>query len=279
MDGIDLETALQKSVVSNHIESEIINTTYNLISKEDEIIFKNILEKKKVLKFSEYLKQFQTNLYNLVVITTNYDLLIEYACEVINLNYSDSFYGKIISKFSPQDSEKEMLEAVVRGKNPKNIYKKYVKIFKPHGSINWKIIDGNILKIKNSEMGIPCIITPGSNKYEKGYRIPFDYHIGQMGQEIDKAKRIIFIGYGFNDNHLETHLNSTINIAKPKLIFTKSLTENAKKIIKNAPNTIALESNDEPEKNGTKIYINDEIVYINGKELWDISVLIKELFK
>ena len=180
-------------------------------------------------------------MYNLVVITTNYDLLIEYACEIKGLVYSDSYYGKIISKYSPENAEKEMLKGIKIGKKPMNHYKTHIKIYKPHGSINWKLIDGKLNKINHVNCGTPCIITPGSNKYEKGYEEPFDYHIRKMGQEMDNAKRLIFIGYGFNDNHLETHLNKPENISKPKLIVTRTLYGNAKKIVDNSPNTIAIE--------------------------------------
>ena len=218
-------------------------------------------------------------MYNLVVITTNYDLLIEYACEIKGLVYSDSYYGKIISKYSPENAEKEMLKGIKIGKKPMNHYKTHIKIYKPHGSINWKLINGKLNKINHVNCGTPCIITPGSNKYEKGYEEPFDYHIGKMGQEMDNAKRLIFIGYGFNDNHLETHLNKPENISKPKLIITRTLYGNAKKIVDNSPNTIAIEEMKINDKScGTRIYFEKQIYEIKDKKMWDIAELIKEVF-
>lgn len=277
--GTDLESTLQQNKATNNIEKAIIESAYELISSEDISVFKEIIEKSRILRFSEYLSCFNVDLYNLVVITTNYDLLIEYACEIKGLVYSDSYYGKIISKYSPENAEKEMLKGIKRGKKPINHYKPHIKIYKPHGSINWKLINGKLNKINHVNCGIPCIITPGSNKYEKGYEEPFDYHIGKMGQEIDTAKRLIFIGYGFNDNHLETHLNKSENISKPKLIVTRTLYGNAKKIVDNSPNTIAIEEmkiND--ESCGTRIYFGKQIYEIKDKKIWDIAELIKEVF-
>lgn len=277
--GTDLESTLQQNKATKNIERAIIESAYELISREDISIFKEIIEKSRKLRFSEYLLCFNVDLYNLVVITTNYDLLIEYACEIKGLVYSDSYYGKIISKYSPENAEKEMLKGIKRDKKPMNHYKPHIKIYKPHGSINWKLINGKLNKINHVNCGIPCIITPGSNKYEKGYEEPFDYHIGKMGQEIDNAKRLIFIGYGFNDNHLETHLNKPENISKPKLIVTRTLYGNAKKIVDNSPNTIAIEEMKINDKScGTRIYFEKQIYEIKDKKIWDIAELIKEVF-
>lgn len=277
--GTDLESTLQQNKATNNIERAILESAYELISSEDISIFKEIIEKSRKLRFSEYLSCFNVDLYNLVVITTNYDLLIEYACEIKGFVYSDSYYGKIISKYSPENAEKEMLKGIKSGKKPMNHYKPHIKIYKPHGSINWKLINGKLNKINHVNCGIPCIITPGSNKYEKGYEEPFDYHIGKMGQEIDNAKRLIFIGYGFNDNHLETHLSKPENISKPKLIVTRTLYGNAKKIVDNSPNTIAIEEMKINDKScGTRIYFEKQIYEIKDKKIWDIAELIKEVF-
>lgn len=277
--GTDLESTLQQNKVTSNIEKAIVESAYELISCEDISIFTEIIEKGKTLKFSEYLSCFNIDLYNLVVITTNYDLLIEYACEIRGCDYSDSYYGKIISQYSPENAEKEMIKGIQRGKIPRNFYKPHIKIYKPHGSINWKLVHGNLKKINHVNCGIPCIIIPGSNKYEKGYEVPFDYHIGKMSQEIDNAKRLIFIGYGFNDSHLETHLNKPENISKPKLIVTRTLYDNAKKIVENSPNTIAIEEMKINNKTcGTKIYFEKQIHEIKDKKMWDIAELIKEVF-
>ncbi|WP_176555922.1 hypothetical protein [Bacillus cereus] len=48
------------------------------------------------------------------------------------------------------------------------------------------------------------IITPGANKYRNGYDTPFDIHRVKANSAIDTASKFIIIGYGFNDEHLET---------------------------------------------------------------------------
>ena len=274
-EGLDLESVLQKNIVTDEIEKAVVNSVYNLISSENLNIFTQIVEDGRRLKFSDYLDCFNIDLYNLVVITTNYDLLIEYACEIAGVEYTDSYHGKIISKFAPELAEREMIKGVRRGKSAINEYKRHIKLYKPHGSINWKILKGNLYRINNHNCGVPCIITPGSKKYEKGYEVPFDYHISKMGQEIDNSKRLIFIGYGFNDSHLETHLIKTNNTSKPQLILTRTLSDRARQIVKNNTNAIAIESNG---SSGSKIYIEQECYEVHDKMLWDISELIKEVF-
>ena len=108
--GADLESTLQQNKATNNIEKAIIESAYELIFSEDISIFKEIIEKSRTLRFSEYLSCFNVDLYNLVVITTNYDLLIEYACEIKGLVYSDSYYGKSFLNIHPKTLKKKCLK-------------------------------------------------------------------------------------------------------------------------------------------------------------------------
>lgn len=49
----------------------------------------------------------------------------------------------------------------------------------------------------------------------QGYESPFDHHRSRANQEIDRAGRFLVLGYGFNDDHLETHLSPSIKGGKP----------------------------------------------------------------
>src|SRR5690606_14272540 len=89
-------------------------------------------------------------------------------------------------------------------------YRDRVKLFKPHGSFDWFLGDSSPIRYCG-ELALPRhIITPGSNKFRNGYESPFDKHRERANESIDHASRFLIIGYGFNDDHLETHL-------KPKL--------------------------------------------------------------
>ena len=276
--GIDLETALQQETPCENIEKAILDVTYNLITDADNRIFHDVILKDKSLRFTKYLSRFNLSLYNKVVITTNYDLLIEYACELGDVFYTDTYAGKIVAEFSPEKARSEMIKEVQRGRKSYNTYYNYVELYKPHGSINWKNVDNHNYRINHKTCGVPCLITPGSNKYLKGYASPFDYHINKMGENIDNSKKIVFIGYGFNDNHLETHLNNACNLNKPMLIITRTLSENGKSFLKKNSNTMALEYYQEGDEKGTVIHWQGGSMRIKDIALWDLGFLIGEIF-
>lgn len=275
--GKDLESALKENRPTAKIEKSIVERTYKLISGKDEEIFKRVVEDNRVLQFSKYLSKFRIDTYDLVVVTTNYDLLIEYACESGGVDYIDSFCGNVLSRYCAESEKAKqgVLCVSTEGRKQKRwTPKKHVKLYKPHGSINWKRIRGSLFRINHVDYGEACIITPGPSKYKNGYEQPYEYHIKRMGEEIDKAMRLVFIGYGFNDDHLETHIWSDENKGKRKLIVTKALSDQAKDVVDKLPNTIAME---EWGPNGTKVYVGGEQYVISDVNLWEIGKLVEEV--
>ena len=68
-------------------------------------------------------------------------------------------------------------------------------------------------------------------------------------------------------------------MCKPKLIVTRTLSENAKNVIVNYSNTMAIEAKIIDGKIcGTKVYSGEEIYELDDINLWDISELIREVF-
>ena len=60
--GQDLETALQQNPVTDDVENAIMECTYKFISDKDKSIFLEIIEKGRVLRFSDFLSYFNLNL-------------------------------------------------------------------------------------------------------------------------------------------------------------------------------------------------------------------------
>ena len=150
-----------------------------------------------------------------------------------------------------------------------------VTVLKPHGCLSWHLINGIPYSIPNCSVEDSLIITPGLNKYREGYSVPFDTHRAKANEEIDKAQRYIIIGYGFGDDHLETHLMQQLRAGKPSLIFTHSLSANAEKIVKECSGITAfcrVNSNDTRVLNGKGESI------MSGVNLWDLHEMIKEVF-
>lgn len=119
-------------------------------------------------------------------------------------------------------------------------YRPRANIFKPHGSLDWYHRDGKPVRY-SGDLDLPrLIITPGLNKFRNGYESPFDRHRERANSAIDRASRFLVIGYGFNDDHLETHRTPRIRSGVPTLLLTYGLSDNAVKLVNECHNVIAI---------------------------------------
>ncbi len=275
--GVGLEQALHNTKPNSAVEECIRKTTAVYIGEAEKCLFEEIVRKGKQLRFSEYLQQFNIRNQGVAVITTNYDRLIEYACEVNDIMADTLFVGKYMSRFKPDKSKYASCVGVQRkqGKGQKLLYSPMVTVLKPHGCLSWHLINGVPYSITNCSVEDSLIITPGLNKYREGYSVPFDIHRAKANEEIDRAQRYIIIGYGFGDDHLETHLMQQLRAGKPTLIFTHSLSANAEKIVKECRGITAfchVNSDD------TRVLTIDGESILSGVNLWDLHEMIKEVF-
>ena len=203
--GVGLEQALHNTKPNSTVEECIRKVTAIYIGEAEKCLFEDVVRKGKQLRFSEYLQQFNIRNQSMAVITTNYDRLIEYACEVNDIMSDTLFVGRYISRFKPDESKYASCIGVHRkpGKRQKLLHAPMVTVLKPHGCLSWHLINGIPYSIPNCSVEDSLIITPGLNKYREGYSVPFDIHRAKANEEIDKAQRYIIIGYGFGDEHLK----------------------------------------------------------------------------
>lgn len=275
--GVGLEQALHNTKPCTNVEECIRKITAVYIGEAEKSLFEDIVRKGKQLRFSEYLQRFNIRNQGMTVITTNYDRLIEYACEVNDIMVDTLFVGKYISRFKPDKSKYASCIGVQRktGKGQKLLHSPMITVLKPHGCLSWHLINGVPYSMPNCSVEDSLIITPGLNKYREGYSVPFDTHRAKANEEIDKAQRYIIIGYGFGDDHLETHLMQQLRVGKPALIFTHSLSANAETIVRECSGITAfchVNSNDTRVLNAT-----GETILL-GVNLWDLHEMIKEVF-
>lgn len=276
---IGLEEALHKTQPNEHVEACIRKVTASYIGDAEKKVLTDIIENGKELRFSEYLKRFNIRNDGITVITTNYDRLIEYACEINRIIADTLFVGKYIARYDPQKSKYSACigQQKRHGKRAKLKYSSRVMVLKPHGCLSWHLLNDEPYSIPNCSVEDSLIITPGSNKYREGYSVPFDTHRSMANSEIDKAQRYIIIGYGFGDDHLETHLIKELRDGKPALIFTHSLSKKAENLIKQCKHITAFCYAD---CNGTKILSSEmeKPLELDGINLWDLHEMIKEVF-
>ena len=269
-DKVGLEKALQNSTVSQHIEKNIRRITAKLIGDAETKILTEVYYRNRTLKFSEYINRFNVNNSSFTVVTTNYDRLIECACELNGIEVNNLFEGAFFAQLTPEQGR----YAVRRNATKRS---KEILVLKPHGCLSWYMKDGQPICVKIGLLPVDdcLIITPGTNKYEEGYSLPFERHRNKANEEIDRASRFIIIGYGFNDHHLENHLRQQLKAGKPALILAMTLSDNAREVARTCSNVIAIEQGD---TNGSTIITKSEEFNFDSINLWDIEEMIKEVF-
>jgi len=275
--GVGLEEALHKTKPNKYVEECIRKNTAIYIENADKKVFEDIVRNGNILRFSDYLQRFNLRNQSMTVITTNYDRLIEYACEKNNLMVDTLFVGKYLLRYEPDKSKYSSCIGIQRknGKNQKMLFSPLVTVLKPHGCLSWHLINNVPYSIPNFSAEDSLIITPGLNKYREGYSVPFDIHRAKANEEIDRAQRYIIIGYGFGDDHLETHLMQQLRLGKPALILTYELSRKAEEIVKECSNITAFQH---VNTNDTRMLKSNEETILSGINLWDVREMIKEVF-
>lgn len=274
--GIGLEEALHNTKPSSNIEERIRAITAGFVGKAEANVLLKIVRDKKTLRFTYYLRHFNIRNNGMTVVTTNYDRLIEYACECMNLRVDTLYVGRFLAHFEPEQSRYSFCQGIRRnGGKSSAVFAPKVTVLKPHGCLSWHMLNGEPYSIPGYPLEDCLIITPGINKYREGYSVPFDTHRTKANSEIDSAQRYIIIGYGFGDDHLETHLIQQLNAGKPALILTYSLSKKAKELVQKCNRITAIVSDG---ADGSKVVTASEEQVFPDINLWDLKTMLKEVF-
>ncbi len=275
--GSGLEAALLKHPPSADLEAIIMHATAEFMLPYERKIISEVVSGNRRLKFSRLLEHLLKPSSGIPVITTNYDRLLEIASEDAGLGVECMFVGNYLAALSEEECRMNYCKHVsLKGRMVHYYYRERVKLYKPHGSLDWYQRNGAPIRL-HQDLDLPrLIITPGLNKFRNGYNAPFDKHRDRANSAIDNASRFLIIGYGFNDDHLETHLTPRIAEGKPTILITKKISPNAEKIIKKSPNFIGLEES----PNGalsTRLLSHEDDVIFPGINIWDLDLLVKEV--
>ncbi len=277
-DGKNLEEALLEIKVNDELETAIIDVTHNFISQHEKNILSDVFDKGQTLRFSLLLPHLLKPKTGINIITTNYDRLIEVACERANISVNNSFFGGYISAFNPKASKYQLCRGVTqRSKRVVLKYAEYASVYKPHGSLDWYLVQGEPVCSTLFSGKEKLIITPGENKFRGGYERPFDSHRELANKAISSGTRFLIIGYGFNDDHLQVHLNNQLEKGKQAVILTHSISKEFRGYIKDKNNIWVLCSKSSGD--GFQLIIgNDEYVFDNVN-IWDLKVFVNEVLE
>lgn len=273
---IDLETALHNNAPDEMLDGIIREETARLLVPAEKDVLGAVVKGTRVLKFSKLLPHLVKPSTGLPIITTNYDRLIEAALEVEGLHVDGLFIGDLLGWFEPALSSYRACRGVklVKGK-PQLRHGPRATVLKPHGSFDW--YQGSANPIRSPlELDVPrLIVTPGSTKYLIGYKQPFDAHRERANKEIDKASRLLFIGFGFNDVHLQTHLEPRLMKGTPALVLARSLSANTMTLLSKCSSMIAICR--DTTTGGAEMHFQGA-AYKIAEPIWDIESFVTYTF-
>jgi hypothetical protein len=276
-EGGGLEQALDQVPEESAVVPRVIELTAAAIAGAEAGAIEQICAEPEIYPMARLMRQLAFS-GTARVITPNYDRLIEIAAEIAGLLVDSGFYGAHHGSFDPQRSHEALCSGVRLRKDKRRVsvaYRPHLRLAKPHGSLDWYRGPDGAFRCPYP-LSLPrLMITPGEGKFKAGYRPPFDHHIGLGNEMIDRAKALLAIGFGFNDPHLQTHLDHRIAGGMPTLILTRTLTPKALSIVEAHPAVTALERLG-PE-GGTRVRRAGTVEEFPEFQIWQLDDFLREV--
>ena len=269
--GIGLEGALLEVKMPQNIEQIIAREVWNEIASADRQVYEKFIQGE-IINLKSLFEYIVYNDPNKIVniITTNYDRITEYAAAQTNAYINNGFTHGLKGRLKDK--------LCVMPRKHDDDYTGVLNIIKVHGSLDWFKKNGVTYCFPNShkipDTYEPCIITPGTNKYERTQDEPHRQLLSLVDNIFSKATGFLCIGYGFNDAHVHPMLLKYAKIRKIKiLIVTKDLTPSiTRNIANNGYDYISIISNG---KEGTIFSCGKDSFEVENKVYWDVNGLEK----
>lgn len=276
-----LEAALLLKPPTPGLESAIASATAVFVSERERNIVAEVFAGTRTLRLTKLIAHLLKPSNGLPIITTNYDRLVEIAAEEAGIGVDTMFVGRFAGTLNERESKLSFCRSVTFKKpNFTYHYRQRAIVYKPHGSLDWYLREGGPVCYAGDLPGVArLIITPGQNKFRNGYESPFDHHRSRANEAIDRASRFLIVGYGFNDDHLETHLSPAIRGGKPTLMMTHALSARAEALAVSHANVIALDYARNAGVDGTRMIINKIQYFFPGAAFWDVHSFISEVLE
>jgi len=277
--GQGLEAALLRHPPQRDLEDIIVKETAALVRRDEAKVIRDVVSNGTILPLTRLLRHFPKTPPVIDIITPNYDRLVEVAAEDAGLGVDTMFLGTILGRYDAAASGMSFVKSLRQTKKTvRKITAPRVVLRKPHGSLDWCMRNGKPTRAAAEHIDTPLIITPGLNKYLHGYNVPFDKHREKANSRIDTCSRLLIIGYGFNDDHLETHLSPAVRSGRATLIIARTLSPKALQIIDASPDVTAFEYGKNDVQEGTVIWRGKNKTFLAGIHLWDIDSMVTEIF-
>ena len=147
----------------------------------------------------------------LELFTLNYDTLFEQAAQNLGFTLIDGFSFSYPRKFSGRNFNYDIVcRDNSRLRKEENFAPNVLKLFKLHGSIDWKR-EGDFVYQMGSKTDKPCVVYPASDKYESSYEQPYFEMMSHFQQTLRKeGTLLIVVGFGFQDKHIQNVIKEAI---------------------------------------------------------------------
>lgn len=275
--GAGLEEALANGVASDDLAELIAAQIAVCISGQEVRAITEILSESEVPAFSRLFQHILRTTNHVDVITTNYDRLLEVQAARVGIAVDSMFHGHTVGRFDPEQSGKAMQRPDNQpGKRRATTVRTvpHVRLSKPHGSLDWFTYNDEHFRSDLPILGARRIVAPGGNKYRQGYDVPFDQQRERANTAIDSAAALLFVGYGFNDDHLQTHVREQIRRV-PSLILSRTFTENAREYLSTSPTALGVEADSSNDAYAHVLKGDAETVL--NRPIWNLNNLVEEV--
>ena len=267
--GNHLEGALENKTLPKSLIDKIVMATWKCLCEKDKELFVVSNNPGYSFPLGNVLKNLFYSSHNQInIVTTNYDRVVEYAC-----NSSDII---CLTGFTPgyfQGREGADKLTIYRGKK----LARTVRLWKVHGSLDWfSRNDGTTIGLPVYDFPntvlTPEIVTPGLNKFEKTHQEPYRSAISGADTALEQASGYLCIGFGFRDPQILPKLTERCRQDNvPVVVLARFLTEDAKSFLRNKAGNkyLAIEEAD----SGSKVYCKSSPYgeIINGPNLWSLE--------
>lgn len=260
---------LVDSINSNKRDSNKFNETLNMYGEFYKAIF-NIRTKNQEIG-------------NVNVFTPNYDLFNEMALEKNKIHYTAGFRGGVYKVFTPSMFRLRLVDDEDRYKEKWDPVRRFVKLYKIHGSINWFMNEGNndivqkdIVKYEKDIQNIVDnatnrrMIYPYMAKHNLTRQSPYSELFREFSITMQRAKSVLFvIGYGFPDEHINQIIKQGLdNPELTVIIFGNREEENLKRFYEESnypPNLHIIGGTDETDSSKSiGHYFSNVVNYFGG---------------
>lgn len=192
-------------------------------------------------KFCRWIRDIEREV-PITILTTNYDLLLEQALEDEEVPYFDGFAGARRPFFDIRAIESDLLPP------------RWVRLWKLHGSINWRLVDTGRLSVvremNGTRTGGQLLVHPSELKYDQSRRMPYLAMFDRLRFFLRTPGAVLVTcGYSFADDHLNEALIQGLVSNPTATVFGllyKTFDEEAAAVVlsSRAPSNLALLAKD-----------------------------------